>query len=90
MADERLDFSCSRIGGKKCEILEQYDPETCCHVDKMECQAKIQRIEKWRKAVEYHAEHKINNLFFTSAEMFTGCPVSSCPRKYGIYVCKQR
>ena len=39
------------------------------------------RIKAWARAIQYHAEHKINNLIHTSADMFEDCPLGNLEYK---------
>ena len=61
------------------------DSDLDCPYDGKYCRQKEARIKAWARAIEYHAEHKIDNLLFTSADMFENCPLHDqeyrCVRK---------
>lgn len=55
-------------------------PSTCPY-DGDFCQEKSDRYNHWCAAVEYAAENKLNNIFYTSADMFKKCPREYSPSK---------
>ncbi len=48
-----------------------------CPYDGDFCQRQKDRIKTWATAVEYHAENKINRVFYTSETMFDNCPTKN-------------
>ena len=56
------------------------DADLDCPYDGTYCRQKECRLIKWKRAVEYHATHKIDNLIVTGANMFEGCPLGSRER----------
>ena len=52
-----------------------------CPYDGTYCRQKEVRIKAWARAIQYYAEHKINNLLHTSADMFEDCPLGNLEYK---------
>lgn len=61
------------------------DADLDCPYDGTYCRQKECRLIEWKKAIEYHATHKTDNMIVTSATMFEDCPLGTheyaCVRK---------
>jgi len=55
-------------------IKHDFCPETICPFNKKWCIDKQKRFDAWREAVRYLAQNRIDKMFFTSDNMFLGCP----------------
>lgn len=61
----------------------KFDPDADCPYDRMLCRQKLVRCGKWERAVEWAAKNRYDTMFFTSEDMFHGCPVPelNCVRR---------
>lgn len=69
---------------QKEEKRTEFDPDTDCPYDRTLCRQKLVRCGKWERAVEWAAKNRYDTMFFTSEDMFHGCPVPDlmCVRRF--------
>lgn len=48
-----------------------------CQYDGDFCQKKADKFNQWRNAVEYAAQNKLDQVFYTSDETFDKCPLEN-------------
>lgn len=62
----------------------EFDADRDCPYDRALCRQKVVRYMRWRQAVEYAAENRMNWTFCTSDNMFYACPVPEldCIRRH--------
>ena len=52
-----------------------FDADEDCPYDRTLCRQTLVRMIAWKNAVEYCAANKLDRCFWTSIDMFYGCPV---------------
>lgn len=67
---------CTEINLCSCIIAKGYKMSKKCPYDDGFCQKKEDYFNRWKDAVEYAAENRLNWTFIVSDESFAGCPLS--------------